>query len=73
MPRLFTDFAVGDAVPFRAVERIDVRSASAGAVTGQAKQTEIAGTLRVYAAELSIDDDGAEQPEFTLIDDRTVS
>jgi len=73
MPRLFTDFAVGDAVPFRAVERVETRNAATGAVTGYTKLTEIAGTLRVYAAELSIDDDGAEQPEFTLIDDRTVS
>lgn len=72
MPRLFSAFDVGDVVPFRAVERIEAR-ASSGAVTGFSKQVEIDGKLRVYAAEISLSDEGAEQPEFTLIDDRTVA
>jgi hypothetical protein len=63
--RLFVDFNVGDTIPFRAVERFDVTDAS-GMVVGQNEVSTVDLLMRVFAAELAIDDQGVAQPTLTL-------
>jgi hypothetical protein len=66
--RLFVDFNVGDVIPFRAVERFDVTDTS-GMVIGQNEVPTVDLLMRVFAAELVIDDQGVAQPTLTLIND----
>lgn len=63
--RLFIDFNVGDVIPFRAVERFDVTNA-AGDVIGQNEVPTVDLLMRVFAAELAIDDSGVVTPTLTL-------
>lgn len=66
VPRLFTDFNVGDVVRFRAVERFDVTAAD-GTVIGQNEVPTADLLVRVFAADLSIDPNGVASTSLTLI------
>jgi hypothetical protein len=68
--RLFVDFNVGDVIPFRAVERFDVTDTT-GTVIGQSEVATVDLLMRVFAAELAIDDQGTATPTVTLIADGT--
>jgi hypothetical protein len=63
--RLFVDFNVGDVIPFRAVERFDITDTS-GTVIGQSEVATADLLMRVFAAELAIDDQGVATPTLTL-------
>jgi hypothetical protein len=66
--RLFVDFNVGDVIPFRAVERFDIIDPS-GTVIGQNEVATADLLMRVFAAELAIDDQGVATPTLTVIND----
>lgn len=66
--RLFVDFNVGDVIPFRAVEQFDITGTD-GTVIGQNEVQTADLLMRVYAAELDIDDQGVATPTLTLVSD----
>lgn len=66
LPRLFTDYDVGDIVQFRCVERIRTVDAT-GAVTGYAIVTTVDAAFRIFGAEVEIDDAGQATPSLVLV------
>jgi hypothetical protein len=65
VPRPFVDFDVGDVVPFRAVEQIEVRSPD-GTVTGTRPQVTVDALFRVFGMEITPDALGGETIALTL-------
>lgn len=59
VPQFGVDFIIGDAVPFRAVMRRQDGTVS----------TRVNASLRIYAVDFTIDDQGLETPTFTLTAD----
>lgn len=65
VPRYGLDYRGGDVVTFRAVERFDVTDTS-GTVIGQSEVATADLLVRVFAAELAIDDNGVAAVTPTL-------
>jgi hypothetical protein len=68
VPRLFADFNIGDVVTFRAVEHLPITD-TAGTIIGISEQKTADLLMRVFGAELAIDDNGVAQTRLTLADD----
>jgi hypothetical protein len=66
VPRLFAEFNVGDFVPFRAVEPIEVWDEE-GNIIGFEDRKTIDATFRVYGASVAIDDNGTAITDLTLV------
>lgn len=68
VPRFLVDYAIGDTVRFRAVERVETRD-SAGKVTGYQEVKSVDGWVRVFKVDLALDDQGAATATLTLMED----
>jgi hypothetical protein len=68
VPRLFADYQLGDVVTFRAVERFPITD-TAGTIIGSSEQKTADLRMRVFGAELTLDDNGIAQTRLTLQDD----
>jgi hypothetical protein len=68
VPRLFADYIVGDTIRFRAVERFPVYD-TAGTVVTTAAVPTVDLLMRVFAAEISLDDNGVASTSLTLQQD----
>lgn len=68
VPRLFTDYNVGDVVVFRAVERFPVTD-TAGTVIAYQEQPTVDLLVRVFAAQIDLDDAGVASTTIALQDD----
>lgn len=68
VPALFGDYIVGDTIVFRAIERFPVYD-SAGTVTDTLEVPTVDALMRVYAADVQIDDNGVGQTQLTLQSD----
>lgn len=67
-PRPFVDYDVGDVVPFRAKELVEVRSQD-GTLIGTRTVTTVDLFMRVYAMAITPDDQGGETVALTLQED----
>lgn len=68
VPRLFADYIVGDTVRFRAVERFPVYD-TGGTVVSTASVPTVDLLMRVFAAEIALDDNGTASTSLTLQQD----
>ena len=68
VPRLWSDYGIGDVVPFRAVERFEVRAAD-GAITDYQQVKTVDALFRVYAVEVQLDNNGVVTPTLTLVEE----
>jgi hypothetical protein len=68
VPRLFADYIVGDVIRFRAVEKFPVTDTS-GTVIGTQDVPTVDLLMRVYAAQLDLDDNGVATTTLTLQED----
>jgi hypothetical protein len=68
VPCLFADYIVGDTIRFRAVERFPVFD-TAGTVVSTAAIPTVDLLMRVFAAEISLDDNGVASTSLTLQQD----
>jgi hypothetical protein len=68
VPRPFIDYDVGDVVPFRAVELVELRDSS-GTVIGQTPTTTVDALFRVWAMEIAPDALAGEKVSLTLQED----
>lgn len=65
VPQLFRDYIVGDAVRFRAVERYDVTDV-AGSVIGVEEVRSVDVLMRVFVAQVDLDDNGVATTSLAL-------
>jgi hypothetical protein len=65
VPRLFSDYIVGDVVVFRAVERFSVTD-TAGTVIGQQEVPTVDLLMRVFVAQVDLDDAGVATTSLAL-------
>jgi hypothetical protein len=68
VPRLFADYIVGDTVRFRAVERFPVFD-TAGTVVSTASIPTVDLLMRVFVAQIDLDDNGTASTSLTLQQD----
>lgn len=68
VPRPFVDYDVGDVVPFRAIESIDVVD-DAGTVIGQRQVKTVDALFRIFTIDISIDEQGAETVTLTFVEE----
>lgn len=68
VPRLFADYSVGDTVRFRAVERFPVFDTLGTVLDTVAVQT-VDLLMRVFVAQVDLDDNGVASTQLTLIND----
>jgi hypothetical protein len=64
-PQPFVDYDVGDVVPFRGVELLDVYD-QAGTVTGQREVVTVDAFFRVFSIDVAIDEEGGETVTLTF-------
>jgi hypothetical protein len=68
VPRLFAEFKIGDFVPFRAIEPIEVLDEE-GNIAGYEDRIVVDATFRVYGATVNIDDNGVSMVDLTLVEE----
>ena len=68
VPRPFIDYDVGDIVPFRATELVEVIDA-AGKVTGYVETKTVDALFRIFTMDISIGDDGSEEIALTFVEE----
>lgn len=69
VPRPFVDYDVGDIVPFRATELVDVVDPTSGLVTGCTAVKTVDAFFRVFTIDIDIGDDGSETPTLTFVEE----
>lgn len=69
VPRPFVDYDVGDIVPFRATELLDVVDPATGLVVGVQAVKTIDAFFRVFTIDIDIGDDGSETPTLTFVEE----
>jgi hypothetical protein len=69
VPRPFADYDVGDVVPFRATELVEVYDPVAGRVTGYAEAKTVDAYFRVFTMDITINNDGSEDVALTFVEE----
>lgn len=68
VPRPFIDYDVGDIVPFRATELVEIRDAT-GLVTDYVQMKTVDALFRVFTMDITINDDDSEDIALTFVEE----
>lgn len=69
VPRPFADYDVGDVVPFRATELVEVYDAANGKVAGYVESKTVDAYFRVFTMDIAINDDDSEDVTLTFVEE----